>query len=56
MGGGRGYIYWGWSFGGLRGLLGASGGLLVGLDGVVLPSAVATAMGCCQWACRIGWY
>ncbi len=31
MGGGGGYIYWVWSFGGVRGLLGASGGVSSGV-------------------------
>jgi hypothetical protein len=31
MGGGGGYIYWVWSFGGVRGLLGACGGVSSGV-------------------------
>jgi hypothetical protein len=60
MGGG-----WGWvggvhigvlGFGGVRRAVCACGGLLVGLDWVVLSTGVAGAMCCCQWACRVGWY
>ena len=54
--GGWGYIYGFLGCRALGGLCVPVVGLLVGVDWLVLASGVTGAMGCCQWACRVGWY